>query len=284
MPEFSDFDAPTGQVPVHPDRVPASQAPSSPTLPPPPEQPAVSSSGHREPVEAAQPAVPSPGREKPKRPLPIRLVIWAVVILALVAAAVFGKEYWDSSREPTSVPASEQIEVTVGSPTQVPSTVAESAQVAPTTAGPTVASSPVCVELQQVQAMSNEVSSILSDVGQEISASPGGMDETAILTRFREAADLMELSLPDLLAAYESAAQVAPAEVATDLRAVAAGTALLTPTVIEVMRNARAVEDITGLEQALQSPELANAAIEAGTASLRLDGYTIPSCGFKFSN
>ena len=44
------------------------------------------------------------------------------------------------------------------------------------------------------------------------------------------------------------------------------------------------VLDGGGFERALETPDLANAAIEAGNASLRMDEFTIPSCGFKFSN
>jgi hypothetical protein len=203
----------------------------------------------------------------------MRLLIWSIVIVALVATGGYLAGFWGPPGDTDSAPATDGIGAVEGStPRPAP------------TAGPTDAAAGFCVELQQVEVLTNEMALIMNAVIQEFTASSGEPDEAVLQARLQEAADLMDRSLPGLLSAYESAAQLAPADVAADLRAVADGTALLTPPMVDVMRNARTVEDFAGMEQVLEAPELAQAAVAAGTASLRLDEFTIPTCGFKFSN
>lgn len=149
---------------------------------------------------------------------------------------------------------------------------------------PADTTSAVCVELEKVRTLSNEMSLITNSAMVELTGSGGVIDEAAVLARLREASDLLEQSLPTLLGAYEAAALVAPTDVAADLRALAGGTAVLTPALAEFMRNAATIQELAGIEQLFERPDLADAAYAAGTAALRLNGFTIPSCGFQLSN
>ncbi len=141
----------------------------------------------------------------------------------------------------------------------------------------------VCAELQIVQDLAAEISDgtdeILAAVG---SGAAGGEDE--ILASFSALATQIETDLPTLLAAYDRAADAAPADIATDIRAVADGTALLTPPLAEAFRNARSVDDLAELDDVFGAPDMQQAATDAGLASLRLDDFTNPNCGFQFSN
>jgi hypothetical protein len=155
----------------------------------------------------------------------------------------------------------------------------------PSTTASTIAldSSAVCAELQKVQALNNEMNLIVSQAMEGL-GTPGQLDEAAILAGFRDAAVLMEQSLPSLLNAYEAAAVVATPEVAADLRTVGNASALMMPPMIQVLRDATALADLQRIEQAITAtPELQQAAVDGGTASLRVDQFTIPTCGFKFS-
>ncbi|WP_420451609.1 hypothetical protein [Ilumatobacter sp.] len=204
----------------------------------------------------------------------MRLLASSIGLVALLAMAGLAS----GSRGPVggigSTPDIDELVVSVGSTTPSPPAVDD----------PTDLASPICVELQQVRALSDEVSVIIGDALEEMTAPPGEMDEALVLARFRDAADLIDRSLPDLLDAYESAARMAPAEVAADLGAVEDGTALLAPTIVDTMRAVRSLDGLGAIDRALATPEMADAAVEAGQASLRLDGFTIPTCGFSFSN
>ena len=141
----------------------------------------------------------------------------------------------------------------------------------------------VCAELQIVQDLSDDVSESVDDI-LSAAATQGadGQDET--LQSFVALGDQLEASLPELTAAYDRAAAAASDEVAEEIRAVADGTALLTPALAQGFRDAAEAGEMIDFEEALGDPELQAAAQRAGLASLRLDNFTNPVCGFRFSN
>jgi hypothetical protein len=140
----------------------------------------------------------------------------------------------------------------------------------------------VCVELQIVQDLSAEVSQSVNDILGEVAAGTSG-SEAETLQAFVDLGDQLEADLPELLAAYDRAAAAAPAEVAEEIRAVADGTAQLTPALAEGFRDAAQAGGFVDIEEVLGEPQLQAAAQRAGIASLRLDNFTNPSCGFQFS-
>ena len=141
----------------------------------------------------------------------------------------------------------------------------------------------VCAELQIVQDLSAEVSQSVNDILGEVAAGTSG-SEADTLQAFVDLGDQLEADLPALLAAYDRAAAVASTEVAEEVRAVAAGTALLTPALAEGFRDAANAGEFVNIEEVLSEPVLQESAQRAGLASLRLDNFTNPTCGFQFSN
>ncbi len=141
----------------------------------------------------------------------------------------------------------------------------------------------VCAELQIVQDLSAAVSESVNDILGEIAAGTSG-SEAETLQAFVDLGDQLEADLPALLAAYDRAAAAASTEVAEEVRAVAAGTALLTPALAEGFRDAADAGEFVNIEEVLSEPVLQESAQRAGLASLRLDNFTNPTCGFQFSN
>lgn len=161
-----------------------------------------------------------------------------------------------------------------------PTTVVERDSDDPGAVGDTVT---VCAELQIVQDLSAEVSQSVNDILSEVAAGTSG-SEAETLQAFVELGDELEADLPELLAAYERAAAAASTEVAVEIRAVAGGTALLTPALAAGFRDAAQDGEFVDIEEVLGEPVLQDAAQRSGLASLRLDNFTNPACGFQFSN
>jgi hypothetical protein len=145
----------------------------------------------------------------------------------------------------------------------------------------------VCAELQVVKDLSDEMSQVTDDMLATLFSSLGDgteIDDSDLLAQFDEIAGILVASLPDVLAAYAAGADLAEPEIAADIRIVADGTAFLTPALVRVFADATSVDDLGAIETALADPQLAEAATSAGMASLRLDDFTEPECGFQFSN
>ena len=162
------------------------------------------------------------------------------------------------------------------------------ASIAPTTFVERSADDPgdieqVCAELQIVQDLSDKISEGTNDILIAVGSGEGGSPEE-VLASFDALATQIEADLPELLAAYDRAAAAAPADIAAEIRAVADGTARLTPPLAEAFRAADSIEDLAELDGILGTPQLQEAATSAGIASLRLDNFTNPNCGFQFSN
>ena len=146
---------------------------------------------------------------------------------------------------------------------------------------------PVCAELQVVKDLSDEISQVTDDILSTVLSAAGDgseLDEAALLTQFDEVARSLDASLSDVLDAYESAARLAEPQIADDIRVVADGTAVLTPVLVAVFVDATSLDDLAALDTAFEDPEIVDAATSAGLASLRLDDFTVPECGFQFSN
>ncbi len=141
----------------------------------------------------------------------------------------------------------------------------------------------VCAELEIVHDLSDKIADGSDEILIAVGSGEGGTEEE-IVASFGALASQIEADLPELLAAYDRAAAAAPSDVADEIRAVADGTAVLTPPLAEAFRAADSVEDLAELEGIFAAPELQVAATKAGISSLRLDNFTNVNCGFQFSN
>ncbi|WP_395160052.1 hypothetical protein [Ilumatobacter sp.] len=141
-----------------------------------------------------------------------------------------------------------------------------------------------CTELQFVQDLSDQTTASTNEILQRVATDPGGTSEVETIAAFATLAAEIEASLPETLAAYDRAAAVAPRGIDAEIRAVADGTARLTPALVEAFTNIRTADDLSNIEGIFAQPELQDAASDAGIASLRLDNFTGPNCGFQFSN
>ncbi len=163
---------------------------------------------------------------------------------------------------------------------------ADGAGAAPTTTVDSEASADpatVCAELQIVRDLSEEVSESVSEILIGVSDGTSGSEQDTI-DAFVALGDDLEAGLPELLEAYDRASAAATPEVAAEIRAVADGTAALTPALADGFREAAAAGEFVDLDEVLGDSELQAAGQRAGLASLRLDNFTTPTCGFQFSN
>lgn len=141
----------------------------------------------------------------------------------------------------------------------------------------------VCAELETVQDLSDEVTQSVNEILVQVSEGAGG-SESDPLQAFVDLADQLEADLPELLAAFDRAAAAASVEVAAEIRAVAAGTAFLTPALAEGFRDAAEAGEMFEIDELMSDVQLQDAAQRAGISSLRLDIFTNPTCGFQFSD
>ncbi len=141
-----------------------------------------------------------------------------------------------------------------------------------------------CAELQVVQDLSDQTTASTNEILQRVAADPEGMSEADTIAAFASLAGEIEALLPETLAAYDRAAAVAPPGIDDEIRAVADGTARLTPALVEAFTKIRNADDLANIQGIFAEPELQDAATDSGIASLRLDNFTLPNCGFQFSN
>jgi sirohydrochlorin ferrochelatase len=141
-----------------------------------------------------------------------------------------------------------------------------------------------CAELQVVQDLSDQTTVSTNEILQRVAADPGGASEADTIAAFATLAGEIEALLPETLAAYDRAAAVAPLGIDDEIRALADGTARLTPALVEAFTKIKTADDLANIQGIFAQPELQDAATDAGIASLRLDNFTNPNCGFQFSN
>lgn len=141
-----------------------------------------------------------------------------------------------------------------------------------------------CAELQVVQDLSNQTTASTNEILQRVAADPGGTSEADTIAAFKTLARDIEALLPETLAAFDRAAAVAPQGMDDEIRAVADGTARLTPALVDAFTQIQSAEDLANIQGIFAEPALQDAATDAGIASLRLDSFTNPNCGFQFSD
>lgn len=141
-----------------------------------------------------------------------------------------------------------------------------------------------CAELQIVQDLSNQTTVSTNEILQRVATDPEGTSEADTIAAFATLAGEIEALLPETLAAYDRAAAAAPPGIDDEIRAVADGTARLTPALVEAFTKIQSADDFANIQGIFAESELQNAATDAGIASLRLDNFTNPNCGFQFSN
>lgn len=137
-----------------------------------------------------------------------------------------------------------------------------------------------CTELRLVQDLSDQTTAATNQILQRVATDPEGTSEAEIIAAFATLVVEIEASLPETLAAYDRAAAVAPLGIDAEIRAVADGTARLTPALVEAFTKIQTSDDLSNIQGIFAEPELQ----DAGIASLRLDNFTNPNCGFQFSN
>jgi hypothetical protein len=141
-----------------------------------------------------------------------------------------------------------------------------------------------CAELQIVQDLSNQTTASTNEILRGIATDSEGTSEADVLAAFATLVGEIEALLPETLAAYDRAAAVAPPGIDEEIRAVADGTVRLTPALVEAFTKIQTADDLANIQGIFAEPELQDAATDAGIASLRLDNFTNPNCGFQFSN
>ena len=141
-----------------------------------------------------------------------------------------------------------------------------------------------CAELETVRDLSDRVTDATNDILIGLSEAGADASEADTLVAFVSLADDVENGLTELLAAYDRAAAAAPAGVAVEIRAVADGTAILTPQLAAAYRQIESASDLANLEGIFNTPQMEDAARRAGISTLRLDNFTNVNCGFRFSN
>ena len=141
-----------------------------------------------------------------------------------------------------------------------------------------------CNELQAVRDISDGITDATNDILVGLAEAGEDASEADTIAAFVSLADDVQSGLPELLAAYDRAAAAAPADVAVEIRAVADGTAILTPQLAAAYRQIESPSDLAGLDGIFNTPQMEDAARRAGISSLRLDTFTTVNCGFQFSN
>jgi hypothetical protein len=141
-----------------------------------------------------------------------------------------------------------------------------------------------CTELKIVQDLSDQTTASTNEILQRVAEDPGGTSEADTIAAFATLAGEIEELLPETLAAYDRAAAVAPLGIDDEIRAVADGTARLTPALVEAFTKIQTADDLANIQGIFAEPELQDAATDAGIALLGLDNFTNPNCGFQFSN
>jgi hypothetical protein len=113
----------------------------------------------------------------------------------------------------------------------------------------------------------------------DVLADPDQVDE--LYVALTDLTDIAEESVTF----YDQAADELPAALATDVAAISVGTAQFIPVVREILEARPPGEELVVRMQAVVTdPALAAAATDAATATLRLDQFTEPNCGFLVSD
>jgi hypothetical protein len=202
-------------------------------------------------------------------------------LVAAVAAGCSGSDDDDAVESSVDTPATASEPPTSTSATTVAPGATPTTATGPTDPTVPAGAAPVCTELRRVRTISDEISLTMAPVLMTVLDPEAELD----LASLPAIADELDARLPDVLDAYADASAVAEDDaMAADIDAVAGATEAVTPLLVQVFRSADSVEDLTEIEQVLSSPENQSAAVSAGEASLRLDEFTVPECGFKFSN
>ncbi len=197
-----------------------------------------------------------------------RVLVVLPCALALVVASCNG----------SGSDAGNDSEVDVSAPTIAPTTIVERSADDPGDVEQT------CAELQTVRDLTDATTDATNDILIGLAEAGSDVSEADTIAAFISLADGVEAGLPDLLAAYDRAAAAAPAEVAVEIRAVADGTAILTPLLAAAYREIESASDLADLDGIFNSPQMQDAARTSGISSLRLDNFTTVNCGFQFSN
>ena len=146
------------------------------------------------------------------------------------------------------------------------------------------AESLVCEQLQIVRDLANEVS-LMTPIANTAPTEGGDIDAAGIAA-MHAIASFLDEQTPTILAAYEAAAVAAEnfAALAADIREVKEATAVMNPIYVETMSTITSFSDFDAMGSLLSDPVVAQQVLLAMQATLRIDEFTIPTCGFKLSS
>lgn len=143
----------------------------------------------------------------------------------------------------------------------------------------------ICGELQRIKDLESEVTLAINELLVGLLEPGDDVDEQLLLGDLQTVADMLDDNLEQVLDAYDRAVALATPDVADDLERVAATAAAITPRIADAYRGVESLDQLAPrIEQALADPDLLEETQEGAVASVRLNEFTIPTCGFQLSN
>jgi sirohydrochlorin ferrochelatase len=139
----------------------------------------------------------------------------------------------------------------------------------------------VCEHLGRIDRLDRESQRVTDSALAHMQA---GGDPAGVIAALGETATMLQSGQAEVAEAYAAASAAASPEVAADIDALAASTAVLTPRLIEAFVAVDSIEDLATFDQAFSSPELLAAAQQGASATLSLDRFTNAVCGFSLTD
>ena len=138
----------------------------------------------------------------------------------------------------------------------------------------------VCAPLRTVHEIDAEMNRAMAEVVADLETT----GEAAAFAELQAIVADTDPLLADVVAGYDAALDAAPDRLREDLSTLRDGTVVLWHSVIDLIVAADSVEDFAAsFETALQDPEFLEQTLASAAATLRLDEFTVPECGFRLS-
>lgn len=138
----------------------------------------------------------------------------------------------------------------------------------------------VCAHLRTV----HEIDAAMNQAMGEVVADLERTGEAAAFSELQAIVAEADSLLADVISGYDAALDVSPADLRDDLSTLREGTVVLWEVVIDLIVEADSADDFAAsFEAELQDPGFLEQTLAAATATLRLDEFTVPECGFRLS-
>ncbi len=149
-----------------------------------------------------------------------------------------------------------------------------------TASGPSPGESAACAPLRTVHEIDTEMNEAMAEVVADLETT----GEAAAFAELQAIVAETDPLLADVVTGYDEALAVAPDGLREDLSTLREGTVILWSSVIDLIITADSAEDFAAsFEAALQDPEFLERTLATAAATLRLDEFTVPECGFRLS-